>query len=371
MRFGFTASQRRQLVWASVTLLLMAVSYWGGKQRHRLNRASVSPVAQDAPSSLSSTEFDYLQWTLDRSAPRPDFGGWSAEDFAQWQAAQREVFTRKLVFPYSGEIEVLAVGEGLSRGDYHEQEFWVSVGQRRVFRFYKLRPHQVARQAPAIVTFMGHGNIRQLLELEGSYQRAAAKVFAEEGYVVFVMDNVAMGPGDPKEAHRQLDSMLSLAGYGWYSLLFAHQRMLLDVVFDDPEVDADAVGVAGVSTGGLLALTAAALEPRVKAASVHGIFASLADSFARDGRLHCDCGTIDGALPNFDLPRLALLVVPRALHINNNRADTFPPADAQRALQLIEPVFVNFGGVTPRFTSPEGRHSFALPEAMTFFEASL
>jgi len=368
---GINRSQARWL-WVAVTLVLMATSYWLGKQRHRLNAIlSGGDEAVETHASLASSEFDYVQWTLEQGDTLPVFERMSSDEFSRWQAQQRRSFEQQFLFPYQSGHEVKAVGEPSSHRGYTQQEFWVTLHKKRLFRFYKLRPKQLVRTLPAIVAFMGHGSIKQLTTLSKSYQRATAAELANEGYLVFAMENVGMGPEDGKQTHTQLDSVLSLSGYSWYSLLFAHQRLLLDHVFDDPEVDSEAVGVVGVSTGGLLALSAAALEPRVKAASVHGIFASLAISFARDRELHCACGTIDGALPSFDLPRLALLVAPRPLHINNNRSDTFPPADAREALVPINPVFVQFGGTAPLFTSPEGKHSLALPEALNFLEESL
>src|SRR5690606_18250881 len=238
-------------------------------------------------------------------------------------------------------------------------------------RYFKLRPDDLARTAPAVVVFMGHGNVEQLLSGRKSYQRAAARELAQEGYIVYVMENVAMGPDDSPDAHRALDSVLSLTGNTWYSLLFSHQLFLLDVVFDDPEVDAGSVGVTGVSTGGLLALTAAELDPRDRPASVHGIFSSLADSFGRDHAVHCRCGSIDGLLPDFDLPKLGALVAPRRLHFNNNQSDSFPPADAKTAMRQVSAVYERLGAPPPTFTSPPGKHSFAAREAAEFLADAL
>ena len=122
---------------------------------------------------------------------------------------------------------------------------------------------------------------------------------------VFAMENVGMGPD--RDTHHELDRLLRLDGLGWYSLLFAHQQMLLDHVFTDPLVDTKRVGVTGVSTGGLLALSAIAMDGRVAASSVQGIFGSMRVSFIQDRARHCQCGAIPGLLPDFDLPEMALL----------------------------------------------------------------
>jgi len=216
---------------------------------------------------------------------------------------------------------------------------------------------------------MGHGKVRQVLDEPDSYQHACAARFARAGYLVFAMENVGMEP--ERDRHLDLDWILRLDGYGWYSLLFAHQQILLDHVFADPVIDADNVGVAGVSTGGLLALAAIAIEPRVKAASVQGIFGSMRVSFIRDRAQHCSCGAIPGLLPEFDLPELALLAAPRFLHISNATNDGFGPREAQRCIKLITPRYQRAGGLPPVFTSPAGGHAFAFAPALEFFEHTI
>jgi pimeloyl-ACP methyl ester carboxylesterase len=113
------------------------------------------------------------------------------------------------------------------------------------------------------------------------------------------------------------------------------------------------------------------MEPRISAASVQGIFGSMRVSFIQDRNRHCSCGAIPGLLPEFDLPELALLVTPRALHVSNGVDDGFSPAEARRCLNLIEPIYRKAGGQKPYFTVPEGGHAFALEPATEFFRQHL
>ncbi len=297
----------------------------------------------------------------------------SVESIARWQEQQRKRFVEEMLFPYAGNI-TFSSDDPVGKGEYSQQEFHVDLEGKRLFRYFKLAPIESKKPArngtrAAIVCFMGHGKISQILQDEESYQHACAAHFARGGYVVYAMENVGMEPG--VDSHHDLDRALRLEGRGWYSLLFAHQRILLDQVFSDPGVDTNRVGVAGVSTGGLLALSAAVMEPRISAASVQGIFGSMRVSFIQDRNRHCSCGAIPGLLPEFDLPELALLVTPRALHISNGVDDGFSPAEAERCLRLIEPIYRKAGGQKPLFTVPEGGHAFALEPATEFFRQSL
>ncbi|HID23032.1 MAG TPA: hypothetical protein EYP14_11615, partial [Planctomycetaceae bacterium] len=284
------------------------------------------------PRPLASV-FSYEEWaTRSRPLNVPSFN--HASRFAQWQNEQRRRFRQRLVFRYDEKPTFKPFGEPVDRGPFTQQEYHVLVDGRRLFRFFRLEPNRRARPAtsqprpgrdrlPTIVCFMGHGKVRQILDEPDSYQHACAARLAEQGYLVFAMENVGMEPH--RDTHLELDRILRLDGYGWYSLLFAHQLMLLDFVFADARVDTNRVGVTGVSTGGLLALTAAALDKRVAAASVQGIFGSMRVSFIRDRRRHCPCGAIPSLLPDFDLPELALLVAPRPIHISNAAHDGFGP----------------------------------------------
>lgn len=295
----------------------------------------------------------------------------NAEAIQRWQAETRERFVERMLFPYEGDIQ-FSPGETTAIIDFQQEEIHVELDGERLFRFFKLTPNLPSNETlplPAVVCFMGHGKVAQILTESESYQRACAAEFAKAGYVVFAMENIGMEPG--ADTHHDLDRVLRLEGRGWYSLLFAHQRILLDRVFEDGSVDKKRVGVAGVSTGGLLALSAAAMEPRVRAASVQGIFGSMRVSFIRDRNRHCSCGAIPGLLPEFDLPELALLVAPRALHISNGQEDGFPPSEAERCLKLIDPIYQQAGGESPHFTTPPGGHAFALEPALAFFDEQL
>lgn len=317
--------------------------------------------------------FLYSRWATRPQPLRvPEFE--SPRQWAAWQRATREKFRRRLVFDYHAPTTILKIGRPIDRERFTEQELHVLSAGRRLFRFFRLTPQSTdpsthnGRKA-TIVCFMGHGKVRQILEEPDSYQHACAAYFAQQGYLVFAMENAGMEPD--RDTHLELDRLLRLDGYGWYSLLFAHQQMLLDQVFADPMVDTTAVGVTGVSTGGLLALSAIAMEPRVAAASVQGIFGSMRVSFVRDRNRHCGCGAIGGLLPEFDLPELALLATPRPLHISNASQDGFGPAEAQRAVKLIAPLYRQAGGEEPVFSEPAGRHEYALEPALKFFQNTI
>ena len=290
----------------------------------------------------------------------------SVEAFGEWQSRQRQRFIDRMLYPYDGTIAV-ATGPESRHESHRRSEFQVTLDGERLFRYFRLEPNQdkPPERLPTIVCFMGHGKVAQILDEEDSYQHACAASFVEAGYLVYAMENIGMEPG--RDTHHDLDQSLRLEGYGWYSLLFAHQRILLERLFADPAVDPHCVGSTGVSTGGLLALSAAVMEPRIAATSVQGIFGSMRVSFIRDRHRHCTCGAIPGLLPDFDLPELALLVAPRPLHVSNGMTDGFSPQEAQRCVDLISPSYRRYGGTAPEVTVSPGGHEYSLSPAMSFF----
>lgn len=292
----------------------------------------------------------------------------SATDFRDWQATQRNRFRERFLYPHDGVVELHA-HEPIQRDFGTQQQIDVTLNGRRIFRYFRLQPRNRKEPGPAVVCFMGHGRVTQLLGEDDSYQHACARRFAELGYLVFAMENVGMSP--KSDTHLDLDQSLRLEGYGWYSLLFAHQDILLQQVFRDELVNSQQVGVAGVSTGGLLALSAAVLEPRIAAASIQGIFGSMRVSFIADRHRHCSCGAIAGLLPEFDLPHLALLTGSCQLQICNGSDDGFPPQEAERCLRMIEPLLESVGAPTPELRMPTGRHEFQFEVAAEFLNTTL
>ncbi len=294
----------------------------------------------------------------------------SAESFRSWQIRQRKRFVERMLYPYEGKV-VVSAGPRSEHETHRRREYHVTLDGQRLFRFFRLEPRSAkpARPLPVVVCFMGHGKVTQILDDENSYQHACAAKFAKDGYLVYAMENIGMEPG--RDTHHDLDQSLRLEGHGWYSLLFAHQRMLLDYVFADPTVDPKRVAATGVSTGGLLALSAAVMEPRIATASVQGIFGSMRVSFIRDRNRHCSCGAIPGLLPEFDLPELALLVAPRPLHISNGKTDGFSPQEARRSIELIAPLYQRTGGSKPLLTVSPGGHEFSYAPAQKFFAEHL
>ena len=88
---------------------------------------------------------------------------------------QRQLFHKRMLFPYRDEIHVVR-GRVTAKASYRQEEFLVETDGERLFRFFRLTPDGAASNTPrpTLVCFMGHGKVKQILEDEDSYQHACA-----------------------------------------------------------------------------------------------------------------------------------------------------------------------------------------------------
>jgi cephalosporin-C deacetylase-like acetyl esterase len=108
-----------------------------------------------------------------------------------------------------------------------------------------------------------------------------------------------------------------------------------DYLASRPDVDAAQIRIHGKGNGGVAALYAAALEPRIRQAVVENAPLSYMD-FVR-AMIHEN--TVDlivpGVLRQFDLPDVARAIAPRALEIVNPRAPAGGPAELDMAKSVF------------------------------------
>jgi hypothetical protein len=107
----------------------------------------------------------------------------------------------------------------------------------------------------------------------------------------------------------------------------------LDALAECEEIDSGRIGVVGLSTGGHLALLAAALDARIQSGVVAGIFSTRNHIRTRFHiPPHCDCGSSQFLFVHLEPADLAALVAPRRLQGQHGREDHVmcPGADPSR-----------------------------------------
>lgn len=147
-------------------------------------------------------------------------------------------------------------------------------------------PDNISEPAPAILYQCGHSRSQKV-----HYQNHPRR-YAELGFVCLIVETIQWG--EVKGDHW---GCYSRGWFNWYSRGYHPGGVEawngirgLDLLSAMPEVDADKLGVTGISGGGALTWYIAALDSRIKAAATVCGNSTLADQIRTrtiDG--HCDC----------------------------------------------------------------------------------
>lgn len=168
------------------------------------------------------------------------------------------------------------------------------------------------RPAPAMLCPHGHwqdGNAHPEVQKRCLH-------FANLGYVVF---------STPQNHYEDL-----AVGVSHQTVMIWTNMRGLDYLESLPQVDRTRVGAAGASGGGLQTQMIAALDPRVKAATIVGLTCDFRRIMFPD-RTHCTCNHFPGVMQFTDHPEISALAMPAPLQFltmndwtKNFRQESFP-----------------------------------------------
>lgn len=174
---------------------------------------------------------------------------------------------------------------------------------------------------------------------EGKAAGAAASgdipALVQTGRVVLAPDLPGWGESRPASAYATAQRAF-LIGKTMTGIRVLSLLACFDYLAARPDVDRGNIGVIGKNAGGVVALYAAALEPRIARTAVEGAPLSYLDlARARFYRDALDI-LVPGVLVDFDLPDLAASLAPRTLWIVNPEAPSgagvpIPAASAEYA----------------------------------------
>ncbi|NPV09132.1 MAG: hypothetical protein HPY83_14350 [Anaerolineae bacterium] len=187
-------------------------------------------------------------------------------------------------------------------------------------------PSPLDGRAPGVVYACGH-SLRQKLHYQPYPRR-----FAQLGFVSIILDTIEYqelyGTHHGHYAHGQfqwLSRGYTPAGVEMWAALRA-----VDLLQERPEVDADAIGVTGISGGGGVSYWLGAADERVKVVAPvcgTGTLASHLDDRTWDG--HCECMFMQNTYL-WDLADVGALIAPRPLLIAAADRDALYSIEAVR-----------------------------------------
>jgi dienelactone hydrolase len=225
---------------------------------------------------------------------------------------------------------------------------------------YVLVPDPPPVKAPVVIALHGHGpgksrpvgicaTEEEREEVVGG-ERDYALQAVRRGYVAIAPDMRAFGermnPADIAAGKEKSCRDAFLHGVMLGRTLVGERvwdvMRCIDYLAARPEADASRVTVMGQSGGGTVALFAAALERRIKAAVVSGYFCTFRDSIM--SILHCECNYVPGLLRLAEMEDVAGLIAPRPLLIVAGRGDDiFPIGATERAFERLRRVYEVLG----------------------------
>jgi len=216
-------------------------------------------------------------------------------------------------------------------------------------------PRKIEGRLPAILYLCGHsgkgknGN-KTAFQHHGIW-------FASHGYVCLIIDTLMLGEiGEPMGAIHH--GTYRYGRWWWHSKGYTSAGVecwnairAIDYLVSRPEVDADRIGVTGISGGGIGSFWIAAADERVKAAvPVSGLSDLETQVIDKVINGHCDCMFFYNTYL-WPLTNIAALIAPRPFLFANSDWDTiFPMPGNERIRGRMESLYGLYGKAGRRGT---------------------
>ncbi len=280
-----------------------------------------------------------------------------AKTLEQWQQKlprlREEYFDMLGLWPYPEKTPLNAVvtkvqeAHGVVVENLHFQS---KPGLYVTANFY--RPKSTDKPLPSIVYVCGHAN-RGRDGCKSAHQDHGFW-FANNGYTCLILDTLQLG--EIAGIHHGTYGLRSGKGEAptrmwWHSAGYTPAGVeawngvrAIDYLLTRREVDAERIGVTGISGGGAATFWIAAADPRVKVAVPVSGMADL-ESYVKNKIIngHCDCMFLYNTY-QWDWTTIAALVAPRPMLFANSDNDPIFPMDAnRRVIAKLRQVYELYG----------------------------
>jgi len=260
------------------------------------------------------------------------------------RAVRGDSYKKKLLqclggpWPEGGPLEPV-VEKTEQREGYRQERISYLVEPQERIAAYLLVPDGAAksRRAPGVCLWHQHNGAYDVGKAEPAGLKFGPMhhtgvALAREGYVVLCPDAAGFGERNKRGSlnGRNLEHYLfamyvaegkSLA---WKNIL--DMRRAVDLLAARPEVDADHLGCYGHSMGSTHTWLVGPWEPRLKALVGNCCMPTYA-AMERTDLIHCFPNYVPGWRQHGDIPDIAGLIAPRALHLNFGETDSGSPIE--------------------------------------------
>ncbi len=336
---------------------------------------------------------EYFDRLAAEHTPELQFEGSTLEDFEAWHEEAQAKFLELLgrwpePAPLDAEVIASIEEDGIIRERVvFDAEEYMSVPA------VVLRPSDMASDGsnPAIVCSHGHGDFGK--EPVAGNRSAPGYVndiermnydygwqMAKRSYVTISPDLRVFGErsseGTMVRETRDKCNVHFIRGaiMGYYTLtlnIFDMQRCI-DYLETRPEVDADRIGMMGLSQGGTQTTFTTAAEPRIKAADIIG-YLNPWERFGVNRANFCGSQIVPDIYRYFDTHEIAGLIAPRPLLVEAGMHDQcFYIDDQLVSIEALKSIYAAAGAGDDLWIDVHpGPHAFAGNRAFEFFDTYL
>ena len=318
-----------------------------------------APVALMAQSNTSQTERWLAQADLAPSFTAP-------QSKQQWELQRKNI--RETLWQLLGKLpprpkvpKVKTLSRE-DRGEFVVEKFVFDNGAGATVPGYLLLPKNTSAKAPGILFCHWHGGEYDIGKEELFQSRhtpeAPGPALARRGFVVLGIDACCFGerngqgPGGPDEkgsAGELTASKFNLwVGRTLWGMILRDDLMALDYLASRPEVDADRLGVTGISMGATRTWWLMALDERLKTGVAVACLTRYQNLIRRQElKAHGIYYFVPGLLKHFDTEAIVALIAPRPVLFQTGDQDAGSPVDGVRAIEsAVRPVYRLYGKET-------------------------
>ena len=312
--------------------------------------------------SMAQTNQSQGSRWLENSPPVPEFIVPSTKIAWEKRRAEirNELFQLLGKLPPRPKIPKVKTLSREDRGDFILEKFQFDNGAGAIVPGYILLPKNRAKKSPAILYCHWHGGEYDIGKEELFQAKHTPEppgpTLVKRGYVVIAIDAYCFGerngqgpagPDDKGSSGEMSASKFNLwFGRTLWGMILRDDLMALDYLASRPEVDAQRIGVTGMSMGATRSWCLMALDDRIKTGVPVACLTRYQNLIAHDALpKHGIYYFVPGMLNHFDTEAVIALIAPRPVLFMTGDEDGGSPADGIREIEArVKSVYQLYGG---------------------------
>ena len=280
---------------------------------------------------------DSLQLSFDKHVKQK-------EDFDKWKQTVISKFQEIHKIPTLSSIRLFPTEKIFTkkRENYVVTKYSTKAQDGDLIFFYELLPHKIKENNPTLFIVPGSGNqgARDVIDMPSKfskyyYQQGIGDKIANEGYIVYVIENRGWGErtidagtlckeSDVFGSGEILERQLKNLGYDLINLQIIDTLQIFKSIQSVSHVNLDNMFILGITHGGKIALRSSLFLPELKGAMIASSLFST-EYFGTKGN-----GYTHGLLKYFDNPDLAATISPKPLYLSWGLNENFPHGSEAR-----------------------------------------